>query len=201
MTLLSQAKTLGGIGSLLTVLLIVPSVGWLLALAGFILVLIAVKYLSDALGDRSVFNNMIISVVAAIAGVVVAGVFIVAAVLSFAGLNMQGFNYVPGTGFTGAVPTEVVGFILAIILALVVVWVAEIVSAVFLRKSYGVIATKLNIHMFSTAALLYLIGAVLTIVLVGFIILFVAQILFIVAFFSLPEQMPMAGPSTQPSTV
>jgi len=51
--------------------------------------------------------------------------------------------------------------------------------------------------MFHTAALLYLIGAAL-IILFGlwFIILFVAEILGIVAFFSIPDQVPQP---TQPS--
>ncbi len=57
--------------------------------------------------------------------------------------------------------------------------------------------------LFGTAALLYLIGAALTIILVGFLLIFVAQILFIVAFFSLPDQLPaqpMAPTTFTPSS-
>ncbi len=78
---------------------------------------------------------------------------------------------------------------------------ALIISAIFLRKSYEKIATHLNVNMFRTAALLYLIGAALVIVFgLGFILLFVAQILLIVAFFSIPDQMPMAQPAAQPAS-
>jgi uncharacterized membrane protein len=47
--------------------------------------------------------------------------------------------------------------------------------------------------MFNTTALLYLIGAATTIVVIGFVILLVAEILQIVAFFSLPEAPPPTG--------
>jgi hypothetical protein len=51
MASLSQAKTYGGIGSLLVLLSPVPSVGWILAIAGFVLTLIAVKNISDVVKD------------------------------------------------------------------------------------------------------------------------------------------------------
>ena len=52
-----------------------------------------------------------------------------------------------------------------------------IVSAVFLRRAYDSMSKELGVGMFSTAATLYLVGAALTIVLVGFILLFIAEIL------------------------
>jgi uncharacterized membrane protein len=51
--------------------------------------------------------------------------------------------------------------------------------------------------MFQTTGLLYLIGAALTIILVGFLILLIAEILQIVAFFSIPEQLPPSMPPQQ----
>jgi len=76
-----------------------------------------------------------------------------------------------------------------------------IVAAYFQRKSYNVIATRLNVGMFRTAAFAYLIGAALVIILVGFIILFIAQVLFVVAFFSIKEGAvsPPASSTTTPS--
>src|SRR3990172_2592872 len=71
MSSLAQAKTLGGIGSILIILSVVPSAGPLLAIIGLVLVLVAVKYISDAVGDRSIFNNMIVAVVLAIVGLAV----------------------------------------------------------------------------------------------------------------------------------
>jgi uncharacterized membrane protein len=44
---LIQAKTYGGIGSILVVLSLVPYIGFVLGIIGLVLVLVAVKYISD----------------------------------------------------------------------------------------------------------------------------------------------------------
>lgn len=191
MSSLSQAKTIGGLGSLLILLTVVPSVGPLLGIAGFIMVLFAVKYISDALSDASIFNNMVISVVSAIAGLVFGVLFIVATVFAFIGFSM-GPNLIPNFGgFSGTIPTgDIIALIVSIFIGLAVVWICIIVSAFFLRKSFNAIGSRLKVGMFSTVALLYLIGAITTIVIVGFLILLVAEILQIIAFFSIPDQVP-----------
>ncbi|TLY15289.1 MAG: DUF996 domain-containing protein [Thaumarchaeota archaeon] len=83
---LSQAKTLGGVGSILAVLGIVPIVGSVLQVVGLIMTLVAVKYISDVLADKRIFNNMIISVILSIAVVAVFAVFVVGAIARFIGL-------------------------------------------------------------------------------------------------------------------
>src|SRR2546425_241394 len=100
MASLSQAKTLGGVGSILVLLGAIPNIGFVLAIVGFILILIAVKNVSESVNEPAIFNDMII-------------------------------------------------------------------------------------------------GAALTIVLVGFLILLIAEILQIVAFFSIPEQLPSSMPAQQ----
>jgi len=79
------------------------------------------------------------------------------------------------------------------------VWVLVIVAAFFLWRSYKRVAAKLNVKLFGIGALIYLIGAILTIIFVGFILTFVAQIMFAIAFFSLPDNLP--GAWTPPQTV
>lgn len=194
---LSSAKTLGGIGSILTLLFLVPSVGFILAVVGWILMLIAVKYISDIVGDRSIFNNAIIAVILTIVGVVVGAVVVAGSVFRFMGLN--GMTLM-GNNTLSSPPTDVFGLIIGVIVGLVVIWVSEIISAIFLRMSYGKIADALNVRMFSTAALLYLIGAVLTIILIGFVLVFVAEILLVVAFFSIPDRLPQP-PTMQSQTM
>ncbi len=49
----------------------IPNAGPVLAIVGFILILIAVKYIADLVGDQSIFINMIISVALAIIGIIV----------------------------------------------------------------------------------------------------------------------------------
>ena len=185
MASLSQAKILGEVGSILVVLTAIPSVGGLLGIAGFILLLIAVKEISDRVADRSIFNNMLISVGAAIVGVIVAVILLIGSVATFFVSN--GITF-PNPNFTNISPGQWMGLIVPVLGVLAVVWVALIISAVFVRRSYSSIASKLNVSMFRTAGLVYLIGAATAIVFVGFFIIFVAQVLLIVAFFSIPEK-------------
>jgi len=191
MASLSQAKTLGGVGSILVLLGAIPNIGFVLAIVGFILILIAVKNVSESVNEPAIFNDMIIAVVLAIIGIVVFGVIVVVAFFSF--FNFRQF----GTVTPGSVPPSVLGAIGLLIVGLVVVWVFYLVSAIFLRRSYERIGVRLNVNMFQTTGLVYLIGAALTIVLVGFLILLIAEILQIVAFFSIPEQLPSSMPAQQ----
>ncbi len=201
MATLSQAKTLGGIGSLLIILTIVPSAGPVLGIVGFILVLFAVKNISDVLKDSSIFTNMIISVLLAVVGIVVGAIVVAATFFSFVGLGAFSQGFAGGPFAPGAVAAgNIVGLIVALVAGLAIIWILLIISAVFLRKSYRTIATKLGVGMFSTSAFLYLIGAALAIILVGFILIFVAGILQLVAFFSIPDQLPMSTtPPMQPA--
>jgi len=191
MSSLAQAKTLGGIGSILIILSVVPSAGPLLAIIGLVLVLVAVKYISDAVGDRSIFNNMIVAVVLAIVGLAVGAFLLFASLFSIIGLS--GFTQ-PGPSFNGA---DFAALFVTLALALVIIWAFFLASSIFYRRSFNTIASRLNVRMFGTAALLYLIGAALTVVLVGLVLVLVAGILQIIAFFSIPEQIPSP---TQPST-
>ncbi len=56
-------------------------------------------------------------------------------------------------------------------------------------------------NAFRTTALIFLIGAALLIIGIGAILIFVAGILQIVAFFSIPDQMPQPAMATAPPPV
>jgi uncharacterized membrane protein len=157
---LSDAKMLGGIGSILQ---IIPY----LNIVGFILTLIAVKFVSDEVHDGSIFTDMLYAVIAGIVGFAIAAVGIFGAILSIAAVGVAAFA--------------------GIAVFLVVAWLSLIVSSIFIRRAFDKMATKLNVGTFRTAGMLYFVGALLTIVLVGFVILFIAFILQIVAFFSINE--------------
>jgi uncharacterized membrane protein len=178
---LGDAKTLGGIGSILQV---IPFV----SIVGYILTLIAVKKISDELQDGSIFTDMLYAAIAGIVGAAVA-----------ASLLFFGF-FLAAAPFAGVVsPVSIIG---GIIVFLAVLWVAFIISAIFIRRAYEKIASRLNVGTFRTAGTLYLVGAALTIVLVGLIILFIAEIVQIVAFFSIQETMqPMPAPGMQASQI
>jgi uncharacterized membrane protein len=174
---LEEAKTLGGIGS---VLLLIPGV----SIVGYILVLVAGKYVSDELNDRSIFEDMLYAVITGIVGVAI-------------------FAAVLFTGAAFGIFTLGLSSMLGVVAGLVVLWVFLIISAIFIRRAFNTIATRLNINSFRTAATLYFVGALLTIALVGFVILFVAYIFQVIAFFSIqgvpqPVQLqPSAAPVAQ----
>jgi uncharacterized membrane protein len=153
------------------------------SIVGYILTLIAVKYVSDELQDSSIFNEMILAVITGIVGVAVGAALLV-------------------YGFVGSLFTLGASAFLGIISFLAILWIAFIISAVFVRRAFDKMATRLNVGHFRTAGTLYLVGAILVIVLVGFVILFVAFIFQILAFFSIQEALqpapgqPMAATST-----
>jgi uncharacterized membrane protein/ribosomal protein L40E len=172
---LNDAKILGGIGSILQ---IIP----FLSIVGYILTLIAVKYVSDEVHDSSIFTNMLYAVIAGIVGVLLgASVFFFGALSS---IYTAGLSAVTG-----------------VIVFLFIVWIALIVSALFIRRAFDGMANKLGVGTFRTAGTLYFIGALLTIVLVGFLILFVAFILQVVAFFSIDESKSMGQPQAPMQTM
>lgn len=194
---LSRAKTLGGVGSILTLLLFVPYAGGVIVIIGWILILLAVKDISQAVQDRSIYNNALAAAILAIIGAATFAFVVAATVLALIGL---------GSIPTTAGSTPPVGFLNilgAALLGLAVVWIVGLIGSYFLYKSFKGISAKLPVGLFGTGALIYFIGSILTIVVVGFFLIFIAQILFIVAFFSIPDRPSQPGmmqPGMAPSS-
>jgi uncharacterized membrane protein len=200
MASLSQVKTYGVIGAILALLLPVPSVGWILALAGFVLTLVSVKYVSDIFNDHYITNNMMTSVVAAVVGVAIGVFIILGSLLRFMELNKLTFtnfgpNFNPATLPIG----DWVGLIASAIGGILVIWGSLIFSGFFFRRSINRVGSDLDVGLFKTAGLLFLVGAATTIVLVGFLIIPVSLILLAVAFFSIKEKAPNAIQTTPAS--
>jgi uncharacterized membrane protein len=185
----SQARTFGGIGAILVLLSFVPSVGAILGVVGFVMILVAVKYIADDLHDRTIFNNMMIAVILSIVGIVVGSLVVLTTVLNAFqnGYFNSSFPFTPSTSVT---TDQWITFGITIFVGLLAAWAFFFASAVFIRRSYKTIGLKLNVHTFGTAGLLYLVGAATTIIGIGFIILPIAQILTAVAFFSIHEGPP-----------
>lgn len=185
LTRLSDARTMGCLGSVLVLLTPVPTVGWILAIAGLILVLVAIERISVAVEDTSIYRNMIYSVLLAIGSLCVAAVTVVAAVLKILGMG----SFVDSTFMLSPnlKPGDWVAFALAVLPGLIAVWVLIVASSVFLRKSFASISERLGIHLFDIGALIFLIGAITLVVGIGFFLILVAEIIFAVAFFSISE--------------
>jgi len=166
---LSSAKTLGGVGGILVFLPFVSLVGW-------ILILLATKEISETVQDKSIFDDALLAAITAIIGAVVFVAFIVTG--SITGLFTFGLGFPRFLLFFGILGAF---------------WVFTVISAIFLKRSYEKISQRLNVSAFATTGLLYLIGAALTIVFVGFLILLVALIFQVVAYFSIQDRPPSPG--------
>jgi len=190
MTKLSEAKIIGGIGALLSIFTFVPYGGAFIGLIGLILVFIAVKYIADETKNHSIFQNYLMNFILSIIAIAaVIAIMIVAFGLS-GGLawvqSIQGRNFTDFSSFWASFGTLIGGCILAFIIA----WVLLILGALYLRKSYTSIAEHTKVDLFKTTGLVYFIGAITLIVVIGIFILVIAKILEIVSFFSLPENLP-----------
>jgi uncharacterized membrane protein len=197
---LREAKTMGGVGSILVLLSFVPFVGFILGLAGFVMVLLAVKRISEAVEDREIFHNVLTAVILQIVGSVISAFVVTGSLFStlmMAPLESPFGGFVgPGT-FGASAALAILG---TLIVGLIVMWVILIIAARFLRKGYEGIVAKTGTETFRSVGRWYYYGAWLTIVLVGFVLILIAAILQIVAFFSLPES-PPAQPTAQVQTI
>ena len=190
MASLSSAKTLGGIGSILALFPAISIVGW-------ILILLSLKEISDLGQDKSIFKNAIVGTLTAIVCSVVFLVLLLdgaafAFILALVGLTV---DFGPG-GFLGAFAT------------FGVFYASAIVSGIFLKQAYDKSTQNLKVGQFATSGLLYLVSAITSILVVGFLTFLIAFIYQIIAFFSIrvPPQItyygyppqPMPYPSPQP---
>ncbi len=197
---LSQARTYGGVGSILILLAPVPSIGWLLAISGLVLTLVAVKYISDAVKDATIMNDMLISIVTAVAGIFIGFFVLLASFLRFVGLNNLNPSYFANFNPATVPEGDWLALALSVGVGLVLIWALMTVSAVFLRRGYSKIGYDLNVSLFGTAGLVFLIGAATTVLLVGFVLIPVAILLLALAFFSISETRPgLLPPGATPS--
>lgn len=177
-----SGKNLGGIGS---IFLVIPVP--FLSIVGIILVLIGMNNLSKAYNDPSIWKNTLYAVIFGIIGIVGSG-------LALASLFFGGIF--PSAAFGGG--TGIAGFFAGLIIFLIVAFIFYILEAIFIRKAFDSLANKSGVGLFRTGGLLLLIGAVLTIILVGLFLIFIAWILILVAFFQIPTN-PTSPQSQMPS--
>jgi len=183
---LESNRTLGGVGALL---IAIGSFCPFLSLVGIILILVAMRGLADHYKDDSMFRNALYGFISGLIGVIAA----IALFVTFFFSVMTTTTVSPGTNPVAAFSSIYLGAIGLLILILVVVFICFLIQAVFYRRAFDALSNKSGEKMFRTAGLLLLIGAALIIVLVGFVLLFVAWILATVGFFS------MKVPTTQVS--
>ncbi|RLD14557.1 MAG: hypothetical protein DRI28_03225 [Caldiserica bacterium] len=165
---IKDAKLMGGIGSILALLSFIPKAGWIISLVGFILVIIAIKKITDATNRDDVFNDYlkgaIINIVGSIIIAFVGGAFVLMAIMRRHG-----------------------GVAIGVIVAFVIAWIVMIVGTYFMKKGLVGLSEVTGEKNFATAGNLFFWGAILLIIAVGGIVSLVGSIFQIIAFFSLPD--------------
>jgi len=179
---LKTAKLMGGIGAILTLLSFIPSIGWLLSIVGFVLVLLAVKTISDEVKESKIFSDYLVAVVLSVVSVLVLFFGGIASIFGIMRIFMQGAR---SMGLRSGVFSA-----FGIILLLLVAWVISIIGSYFIKSSFDEISEKTGEKNFKTAGLLLFLGAILLIAFgTGAIVSLVGGIFEIIAFFSLPDEL------------
>ncbi|HON82839.1 MAG TPA: DUF996 domain-containing protein [Caldisericia bacterium] len=202
---LKQAKILGGLGAIFILCFVIPVIGWILSIVGFILTAIAIKEISDKVKDKPIFTNYLISIilyfVSGVTAIIGSIIFFFSAVVNnidkfknfnnwngFNDFGIRDFNFFRGSPEIRDFLTTIGSKIWILILILAIAWVIFVIAGYFTKSSFDRLVEKIKIDNFKTAGLLIFIGSILTILFgVGFIIILVGVIFEIISFFSLPD--------------
>ena len=195
MSNLSNAKVFGGIGALLMLIGVFVSTFGLLFIVGLVLVFIAIKYIADETKDKKIFDNFLYFFICHIIAVVVGVAITLYSLSSIDIFNIQELasNITDFSSFWETFGTFVTGCLISLVIA----WILVIIGSLFLRKSFNSITEYTKVDMFKTTALVYLIGALTLIIVIGIFILLIALILEIVAFFQIPDTLPKTDEATK----
>jgi uncharacterized membrane protein len=149
-------------------------------LLGLVLLLVTAKYLTELTRNDDIYKNMQFSIVFSILALIVGYLVVFAGLRSVINLG----SALSFADFAGSIGNLAIG--------LLVVWLLFIAAGIFGRRSLYAIASNLREDRFRLAGRLLLVGAVLIVLFaVGLILIFLAVTVQLIAFFSLPDEMPV----------
>jgi uncharacterized membrane protein len=193
-TSFEYGKTLAGEGTILLILGIVPTVGWVLGIIGIILFIRGIRELSNYYGDNEIYQNALTGVKYYIIALIAAAVAIGA--LVFGIMSVPSITDITSFGAVG-LALGIVAFIVGIVIA----FVFYILASSHLRRTLNTLAEKSGEHSFATAGTLLYVGSWLTIIVVGLLLIFIAWIFATIGFFSMRSKtQPQPYSYTPPPT-
>ncbi len=178
-TSFEYSKTLCGEGSILLLLGLVPYVGWVLGIIGVILLLRGVKELANYYQDNEIYQNSLTGVKYYIIALIAAAVAITAILIGVG--SATGFKFTSNFTLTVGFGVGLAAFFGALIIA----FIFNVLAATHLRQTFNTLERKSGEHSFGTAGALLWWGALLTIIGVGFILIFIAWIFAVIGFFTM----------------
>lgn len=217
---IESSKNLGGVGALLMFIGIFPYINYfgIVELIGAILVLVALHGFGSYYKEEGIFNNALYGIITGIVGVVLAVAIGLAIVLP----NIKDFlmkiypswngDWSTISSLSGMTPNtsniaigDLIPFIEAAIVVIVILWVFAIIAMFFVRRSLKQLSAKTNFGLFSTTGLLLLIGAVLVILFgLGLLLIWISTLILAIAFFTMqpqPTQPAMTATTSPPTSV
>ncbi|MEM4656803.1 MAG: DUF996 domain-containing protein [Candidatus Methanosuratincola sp.] len=192
-------KILGGVGAILLFIGVIPfRFMGIISLVGLILILVALYGFANIYGDRRIFNNFLYGIIAGIIGAAIAVAVAIFSVLTV--LTQLLYEIFPGwngdwTALQGMTPDTsnleigtIFSLLGGLLLVLVILYAFAIVGGFFARRSFSALAEKTGTGLFSTAGLIFFIGTFLTIILIGFLLIWISILLVAIAFFQIRTQ-------------
>lgn len=168
------SKTLAIEGSIMVLLALIPYVGWVLGIIGVVLLLRSMKEFSNYYQDETIYRNSFTGVKYYVVAIVAVAVAIAAIVVGVWTATRFTADFVFTAGFG-------VGLI-AFLAGLVVAFVFFVLASWHLKRTFNTFADKTGEDSFRTAGNLLWIGSILTIVLIGLLLIFVAWIFVVIGF-------------------
>jgi uncharacterized membrane protein len=177
MSTIESSKTMAMVGSILLIIGGIPFAPYvgILSLVGVILLLMAIKGFSQSYQDPAMYDN-------ALKGFIYYIIAAIAVAVAF-GLLWAGIATISATFFLGLGIGII--FIIGFIVALVVGFVFYVMAAKRLRTTLNSLAQRTGEKSFETAGTLLYYGAILTIVLIGGLLIFIAWIFATIGFFQM----------------
>ncbi|MDR0373822.1 MAG: DUF996 domain-containing protein [Nitrososphaerota archaeon] len=216
---LGTSKTLGRIGAIIVLISPVASIIFsyalmmlgitiapnIILLTGLILMLAGLYGLSEHYHEPGIFKSALIGGIIVIISLVLAPLILYFVLLpSLVPLVHQVFPGWDGNwaSLQGITPDAshltsdsiniaiVFQFLANLIIVVVITWITTIIATFLIRRSLKQLSEKSNVGLFGTAGTLLLIGAFLTIVLIGIILIWAAVLLLAIALFQIKHQAP-----------
>jgi uncharacterized membrane protein len=196
------SKTLAGEGAILLLLSLIPYVGWVLGIVGIVLLVKAMKEFSYYYQDEEIYRNTLKGVKYYIVAIIAAAVAIVGITIGAA--SATGFTFASDFVFTAGFGAGLIAFFAGLVIA----FVFYVLAALHLRKTFNTLAEKSGEQSFATAGTMLWVGSILTIILVGLLLIFIAWIFATIGFFSMksrqyqqytPQPNSYTAPPTQPT--
>ena len=176
-------KNMGLWGAILTLVgSFIPYVGGVISLIGFVLILLALKGIGDAVNDERPFKNYLYGVIFAIGGLIV----IIVLLLGTFAIVPAGWRLSESAG-------------IGLVILFFILFVALIVGAAYFQKRAWLAMHEITgTKEFKDAATWVWWGALTAIILIGFLLLLIARIFVIIAFNNMPEEL---GEEPEPAQV